>query len=80
MVEKYDQEATATGWLGPEVAFGLAYKYINHGQKILDIGIGTGLGSILFYKAGLNVFGMDVSNEMLAACHSKGFATCSQTA
>ena len=75
IVEKYDQEANATGWLGPEVAFGLAYKYVNPGQTVLDIGIGTGLGGILFHKAGLNVFGMDVSDEMLAACRSKGFVT-----
>lgn len=75
MMEKYDQEASATGWLGPEIAFGLACKYIKPGQTILDIGIGTGLGAILFHKAGLNVFGMDISDEMLAACRSKGFAT-----
>ena len=50
MVEAYDEEAEATGWLGPEVAFGLAYKYIQPGQSILDIGIGTGFGSILFAK------------------------------
>ena len=73
MVEAYDEEAEATGWLGPEVAFGLAYKYIQPGQSILDIGIGTGLGSVLFRKAGLQVYGMDVSQEMLGACRSKGF-------
>jgi predicted TPR repeat methyltransferase len=73
MVEAYDEEAEATGWLGPEVAFGLAYKYIQPGQSILDIGIGTGLGSVLFRKVGLKVYGMDVSQEMLDACRSKGF-------
>lgn len=78
MVEAYDEEAEATGWLGPEVAFGLAYKYIQPGQSILDIGIGTGLGSVLFRKAGLRVYGMDVSPEMLAACRSKGFTNLSQ--
>jgi predicted TPR repeat methyltransferase len=73
MVEAYDEEARATGWLGPEVAFGLAYEYIQPGQSILDIGIGTGLGSIPFRKAGLKVYGMDVSQEMLDASRSKGF-------
>ena len=48
IVEAYDEEAEATGWFGPEVAFGLIYKYIQPGQSILDIGIGTGLGSVLF--------------------------------
>jgi predicted TPR repeat methyltransferase len=73
MVEAYDEEARATGWLGPEVAFGLACECIQPGQSILDIGIGTGLGSIPFRKAGLKVYGMDVSQEMLNACRRKGF-------
>lgn len=78
MVEAYDGEAEATGWLGPEVAFGLAYQHIQPGQSVLDIGIGTGLGSVLFRKAGLKVFGMDVSQEMLDACRSKGFDDLTQ--
>jgi predicted TPR repeat methyltransferase len=78
MVEAYDEEAKATGWLGPEVAFSLASEYIQPGQSILDIGIGAGLCSIPFRKAGLKVYGMDVSQEMLDACRSKGFTdlTC----
>jgi len=73
IVEAYDEEAEATGWFGPEVAFGLIYKYIQPGQSMLDIGVGTGLGSILFLKAGLTVYGMDVSPDMLEACRIKGF-------
>jgi predicted TPR repeat methyltransferase len=70
--EQYDREAEATGWHGPEVAFGLAFGYIEPGQTILDIGIGTGLGSALFYKTGLQVIGMDISDNMLDACRKKG--------
>ncbi|MEA3359080.1 MAG: class I SAM-dependent methyltransferase [Thermodesulfobacteriota bacterium] len=73
-VEAYDDEAEATNWLGPEVAFGLSFKYINAGERILDIGIGTGLSSILFHKAGLHVSGMDISDEMLEVCRKKQFA------
>ena len=73
MVETYDQEAEAAGWFGPEVAFGLTYKYIQPNQSLLDIGMGTGLGSVLFRKAGLKVFGMDNSEDMLDACKKKGF-------
>lgn len=69
----YDAEAEATGWLGPEIAFGLAYEYLSPGQSILDLGIGTGLASVLFRKAGLRVHGMDIAQEMLAACRWKGF-------
>jgi len=75
MEENYDREAEATAWYGPEVVFGLACKFIEPGQSILDIGIGTGLGSALFYKYGLKVYGLDFSQEMLEVSRSKGFAT-----
>ncbi len=78
LIEAYDDEAEATGWYGPEAAFGLTYAYIRPGQSILDIGIGTGLGSVLFLKAGLKVYGMDVSQGMLDACRSKGFTNLKQ--
>lgn len=73
MAEAYDEEAEATGWYGPEVAFGLAYKYVRPGQSILDLGIGTGLAATLFRGAGLKVHGMDVAQEMIGACRTKGF-------
>ncbi len=47
IVRIYDQEAKATGWLGPEITFGLTYTYVNAGDRLLDLGIGTGLGSVL---------------------------------
>lgn len=72
--EYYDDEAAASGWYGPAVAFGLAFAHTKPGQTILDIGIGTGLGSMLFHKAGLVVTGMDISEEMLNACQKKGWA------
>ena len=75
IVSAYDDEAEATGWYGPEVAFGLTYAHVQPGQSMLDIGIGTGLGSILFRKAGLEIHGMDVSPQMLDACRSKGFSS-----
>ena len=42
---------------------------------MLDIGIGTGLGSILFLKAGLEIHGIDISPQMLDVCRSKGFSS-----
>jgi predicted TPR repeat methyltransferase len=71
----YDEEAEASGWYGPEVAFGLAFKHVMPGQSILDIGIGTGLGAVLFRKAGLDVHGMDISSQMLDVSRSKGFGS-----
>jgi predicted TPR repeat methyltransferase len=75
IIAAYDEEAEASGWYGPEVAFGLAFAHIHAGQSLLDIGIGTGLGSVLFRKAGLEIHGMDISQEMLDACRRKGFTS-----
>ena len=75
LASHYDSKAEEYNWRGPEVVFGLSYSFVNPGESVLDIGIGTGLGSALFHKAGLHVYGMDVSTEMLDACRSKGFAT-----
>ena len=74
LASHYDSEAEEYDWRGPEVVFGLSYSFVNPGESVLDIGIGTGLGSVLFHKAGLHVYGIDVSTEMLDACRSKGFA------
>lgn len=70
----YDQQARDTHWFGPEVIFGLTYEYITPGQKLLDLGIGSGLSSILFHKAGLQVYGLDGSPQILEVCRLKGFA------
>ncbi len=71
---EYDDQARKTNWFGPEVVFGLVYEYIRPGQSVLDIGIGSGLSSIRFHQAGLRVFGLDGSSEVLDVCASKGFA------
>ena len=51
----YDRGAAGTGWHGPAIAFGPAFPYTHPGECIPDIGIGTGLGSELFFRAGLRV-------------------------
>lgn len=71
---EYDRSAEQKNWRGPEVVFGLAYAFVEPGQSLLDIGIGTGLSATLFHKAGLAVYGMDLSPQMLEACRDKGFA------
>lgn len=70
----YDERAAGYDWRAPEIAFGLSFEYVEPGDSILDIGIGTGLSSALFHKAGLRVFGMDRAHGMLGACRAKGFA------
>lgn len=72
---EYDQLARKYQWYGPEILFGLCYELVKPGKKLLDIGIGTGLCSSLFFKHGLNIFGLDNSNEMLEMCRKKAIAT-----
>jgi len=70
----YDAQAQATNWRGPEVVFGLAYEYVSAGEKLLDLGIGSGLSSVPFHKAGLQIYGLDGSSEVLEVCRAKGIA------
>jgi len=59
---------------GAEFLFGLSYEYVRAGDSLLDLGIGTGLGSRLFARAGLAVSGVDGSAAMLEGCRAKDFA------
>ena len=70
----YDEQAKQTNWLGPDVVFGLAYEFVQPGDALLDVGIGSGLSSVPFHKAGLRIFGLDASSEVLRVCTAKGFA------
>ena len=70
---EYDSQVSAAGAYITEALFGLLYEHIQPGQRILDLGIGTGLSARLFAKAGLHVYGMDFSPEMLTVCRAKGF-------
>jgi len=67
----YDQQVVKYNWFGHEILFGMCVDYIRPGDFLLDVGIGTGLGSKLFSKFGLKVFGIDGSQEMLRICQSK---------
>lgn len=72
--KEYDDQIRNYNCYIAEVLFGLSYEYIKKGESILDVGIGTGISSRLFYSAGLKVFGMDGSAEMLKICEQKGFS------
>ena len=70
---RYDQQYAEHGCHGHEVLFGLMYEFIKPNETLLDIGIGTGISSFLFHRAGLQISGLDFSKEMLDVCESKGF-------
>ena len=70
----YDQQVRAYGWWGHEALFGLCFEYVRAGEHLLDAGIGPGLASAPFARAGLQVSGFDASPEMLKRCAFKGFA------
>lgn len=70
----YDDTSILVEYHGHEVLFGLAFEHLSPGDSVLDIGIGTGLSSYLFHKAGLKVYGVDGSEAMLDICRKKEFA------
>ncbi len=47
-VERYDDAVKKQKWYGAEILFGMIYEYLRADDKILDIGIGTGLSATAF--------------------------------
>jgi len=70
---QYDEEVKIYGSYGHDVIFGMSFEFVNADEKLLDIGVGTGLASIQFAQVGLKVYGLDSSQEMLTVCQSKSF-------
>lgn len=70
----YDLQVRQYDSYGHDVLFGMMYELIRPGERLLDIGIGTGLSSRSFARAGLRCFGVDGSPDMLKECQSKTFA------
>ena len=47
------------------------------GEKMIDVGIGTGFFTIDFLKRGLDITGIDISEEMMSVAGKKGFKNLS---
>jgi len=73
LASHYDKEVKAYSSFGHEVIFGMSFEFVSVEEKLLDIGIGTGLASIHFSEVGLKIYGLDSSREMLDVCQSKSF-------
>jgi predicted TPR repeat methyltransferase len=71
---EYDDYISKRGWIGPDILFEMLFEYLRADEKLLDLGIGTGLSSLPFHKAGLKIVGSDGSNEMLKICKTKHIA------
>lgn len=69
----YDQQVLEYEYYAYDALFGMCYEYVNPGELLLDLGIGTGLASLPFARAGLEVYGLDGSAEMLKVCEGKKF-------
>lgn len=70
---EYDDAASSAGWF-PEAMFGLCFDRLRPGQRVLAVGIGTGVCAAPFAVHGLSVWGVDESAGMLAVCRTKGIA------
>lgn len=70
----YDEEVKEYDSYGHDVLFGMSFEYVQPNEIILDLGIGTGLASIKFFKIGLKIYGLDISDDMLNVCRAKSFA------
>jgi predicted TPR repeat methyltransferase len=69
--DDYDRLARESEWFGGDALFGMMYQYIGAGEQLIDLGIGTGLGAQPFHRAGLKVYGLDISRPMLKQCEAK---------
>ena len=70
IAQNYDEEVKAYDSFAHEAIFGMSYEFISANDSLLDIGIGTGLASENFAKAGLRISGLDNSKEMLGMCRA----------
>ena len=72
--QEYDSLSKKHEWYSPEVLFGLMFEYLKNGEKLLDIGIGTGQSAIPFHSVDVQIYGIEGSKEMLKKCKEKGIA------
>ncbi len=70
----YDRQIREYHCFAADVLFGLSFEYMHPRERLLDLGIGTGLSAWPFAQLGLHVSGCDSSAAMLDLCRSKNVA------
>ncbi len=70
----YDAQVAAYESFIAEALFGLCFAFVRPGERLLDVGIGSGLAAAPFARVGLRVSGMDFAAAMLDLCRAKGIA------
>ena len=70
----YDKTINSENWIGPDVILIQLNPFIQPKSKILDLGIGTGAGSIAFKREGHSITGIDGAEKMLEICKAKEIA------
>ncbi len=70
---KYDQETSQYGWCAPHTLLAALAEFAppQRGQKVLDVGVGTGLASQPYVEGGAHVTGLDLSATMLDEIRKK---------
>jgi predicted TPR repeat methyltransferase len=68
---EYDQSIVGNNWNSPQLLFELLNPLLCQKSNLLDLGIGTGESSVLFYRAGHRITGVDGSVNMLKQCKKK---------
>ena len=68
---EYDKLSSDYYWYSPKVMFGMLFDKIKVNDKLLDIGIGTGLSSEPFRKMDMVIYGVEGSIEMIKICKRK---------
>ena len=71
---EYDRQIRDYHCYAADVLFGLSFEYVHPRERLLDLGIGTGLSALPFAQLGLQIFGADASQEMLNICRAKNIA------
>lgn len=65
----YDEATAACAWAAPDCIAEVALPQIQPGQRVLDLGCGTGQSSAPFLHHGCQCVGLDFAPAMLAEAH-----------